>query len=80
MDPVWNFSGMEQIRGRAVRYKSHENLPKEERKVGIYYLLLVTNKKGCLSGDSVVYKIVEKKRKFQKSVEKILKSISISKV
>ena len=80
MDPVWNFSGMEQIRGRAVRYRSHENLPKEERKVGIYYLLLVTNKKGCLSGDSVVYKIVEKKRKFQKSVEKILKSISISKV
>ena len=80
MDPVWNFSGMEQIRGRAVRFKSHINLPKNERKVGIYYLLLVTNRKDCLSGDSVVYKFVENKKKFQKSVEKILKDISISKI
>ena len=77
MDPVWNYSGMEQIRGRAIRYKSHENLPKDQRKVGVYYLMLVTNKKGCLSGDSVVYKIVENKRKFQKSVSNYSKKILI---
>jgi superfamily II DNA or RNA helicase len=38
-EPVWNNAGLIQILGRAVRYKSHENLPLEERKVTIYYLV-----------------------------------------
>ena len=77
MDPVWNFAGMEQIRGRAIRYQSHIDLPEAERFVEIYYLLLVTNNKNCLSGDSVVYKFIEEKKKLQYLIDNKLKKLSI---
>ena len=77
MDPVWNFSGMEQIRGRVIRYHSHIHLPENERNVDIYYLLLVTSKKKCISGDTVVYKFIEEKKKLQKTIDFHLKKLSI---
>lgn len=85
MDPVWNYSGMLQIEGRAARYKSHEHLPFNERKVEVFNLVLVTekgaqskkNKRKCISGDEVVYKFIEQKRKMQFSVHKLLKEASI---
>ena len=77
MDPVWNFAGMEQIRGRAIRYQSHSSLPESERFVEIYYLLLVTNNRDCLSGDSVVYKFIEEKKKLQFKTDKKLKALTI---
>lgn len=77
MDPVWNFAGMEQIRGRAIRYKSHAHLPQGERHVEIFYLLLVTNRKKCLSGDSVVYKFIENKKKMQRLIDKKLRNLTI---
>lgn len=77
MDPVWNFSGMEQIKGRAIRYQSHTMLPPEEQFVDIYYLLLRSNTKGCISGDSVVYKFIRNKKAKQKIIDKIMASLSI---
>ena len=77
MDPVWNYSGILQIRGRAIRYKSHENLPLEERRVDVYYMLLETGIKSCLSGDTIVYNIVDRKKKHGDMVDKMLKNISI---
>ena len=77
MDPVWNFAGMEQIRGRAIRYQSHIDLPPSQRNVSIYYLLLITDKKDCLSGDSVVYGFIEEKKKLQVLIDKKLKKLSI---
>jgi superfamily II DNA or RNA helicase len=77
MDPVWNFAGMEQIRGRAIRYHSHFHLPENERNVEIYYLLLVTSNKKCISGDTVVYKFIEEKKKLQKTIDAHLKKLSI---
>ena len=77
MDPVWNYSGMEQIKGRTVRYRSHIDLPPSERTVDIYYLILVTDNKKCISGDSVVYKFIESKKQLQTYVDKTLKEISI---
>ena len=62
MDPVWNYAGILQIRGRAVRFMSHENLPRKERHVDIYYMMLETSRKECKSGDTVVYDIVKQKR------------------
>ena len=41
LEPGWNPSIVTQIRGRGVRYKSHEELPPEERNVTVYRLLLV---------------------------------------
>ena len=41
LEPGWNPSIVTQIIGRGVRYKSHEELPPEERNVTVYRLLLV---------------------------------------
>lgn len=85
MDPVWNFSGIEQIKGRAVRMGSHMHLAPGERTVDIYYLILSTshdreltkNKGWCFSGDSLVYTFVENKKKIQRKINTILKESSI---
>lgn len=39
MEPYWNYSLIEQIIARAVRYKSHEILPKNEQNVQTYIYL-----------------------------------------
>lgn len=84
MDPVWNYSGMLQIEGRAARYKSHEHLNIDQRKVEIFYMILETQKdkvikngRRCLSGDEVVYKFIEAKRKMQFSVHKLFNDATI---
>ena len=40
MDGVWNEAMSEQIIARAIRYKSHERLPKKERFVEVYKLFI----------------------------------------
>lgn len=44
MEPYWNYSLIEQIIARAVRYKSHELLKKEEQNVQTYIYLSDYNK------------------------------------
>ena len=41
MESAWNMGSMEQVIGRAIRYKSHEGLPESKKVVTIYKLLLV---------------------------------------
>jgi hypothetical protein len=41
MDGAWNEATIQQIIARAVRYRSHSHLPKKERFVNIYRMLLV---------------------------------------
>lgn len=36
MEAHWNYSRVNQVIGRAIRYKSHDSLPKEQRHVDIY--------------------------------------------
>lgn len=38
LEPSWNESTIEQVVGRAIRYKSHEDLPIKDRIVNVYYL------------------------------------------
>ena len=38
LEPSWNESTLEQVIGRAVRFRSHAQLPLEERKVDVFYL------------------------------------------
>jgi len=40
LDPVWNPAQLKQVMGRAVRYKSHHDLPKEKQLVNIYKIVL----------------------------------------
>jgi SNF2 family DNA or RNA helicase len=41
LDPPWNDASLEQVIGRAVRYKSHSHLPKKDRVVNVYLMALV---------------------------------------
>jgi len=41
MESAWNMGSMEQVIGRAIRYKSHEGLPESKKVVTIYKLFLV---------------------------------------
>lgn len=40
-EPAWNDANLEQVKGRAVRFKSHDALPQKERKVDIWNLFMV---------------------------------------
>jgi superfamily II DNA or RNA helicase len=87
LDPPWNPAGLEQIIGRGIRYRSHANLPKEERHVNIYYLMLIEsyyNEKiierdgyDGRSGDYILYKIIFNKKYKIDSFNEFLKRITI---
>ena len=86
LDPVWNDAGLEQIMGRAIRYNSHVNLPKDEQVVNIYKLILVTSvgkdnweDDYKISGDATLYSIIKAKEKFSKEFNKLLLSLSLKK-
>ena len=44
LDPPWNDASLQQVIGRAVRYKSHAHLPKKDRVVNVYLMALVDPK------------------------------------
>ena len=67
MDPWWNTSKTSQIVGRVARFKSHISLPRHERHVDIYYLVLKKPKERDpsdamqLSADEILYRMAEAK-------------------
>jgi len=83
LDPVWNSSGKEQIEGRCIRYKSHEDIPLRhpelKREVVIHNYISIANKDGEIKEtcDVKIYKIIINKFKIVKKLEEILKKISI---
>ena len=86
LDPVWNDAGLQQIIGRAVRYKSHSKLPESERNVIVYMLILtepgvtkweMTKDVPSESGDRILYDIIRRKYYISKEFEKTLKYMSI---
>jgi len=85
IDPVWNSSAKEQIEGRCVRYKSHEEIAKTDKKlkreVVIHNYILIQPKtlaKTYKTCDYRIYfEIMEKKKKVIKTIEKLLSKVSI---
>jgi superfamily II DNA or RNA helicase len=81
MDPVWNPSALEQIIGRGVRFNSHANLPREQRVVNVYLLILKSPTSRFYtyipSGDELLQEILERKEIIKKDIEKVLKMVSI---
>jgi hypothetical protein len=53
MEPYWNSVRLEQVKGRAVRICSHEELPYEEREVEVYTYCTVFSKKHVAHPESV---------------------------
>lgn len=48
MEPHWNSATLDQVQGRAIRYKSHAHLPKEEQKVIIQKFIAEPRATGIL--------------------------------
>ena len=82
MEPTWNDAGLQQIIGRAIRYKSHEHLPAPQRKVDVYFMIMtipegmdpVTTEP---SGDVLLYDIINKKIQLNVAITSILEDMSI---
>ena len=83
MDPTWNDAGLQQIIGRAIRYKSHHHLPKSQRKVNVYFMILkqpsnlTTSKAEEPSGDVLLYNIINKKNEMNAAITAVLEEMSI---
>ena len=86
LDPPWHPAGLNQIIGRAVRYKSHAHLPKNERNVQIYKMVMIEkagmkwNNTTTKSGDALLYQIIEKKSHLTREIHNLLQRISRSSV
>ena len=48
LEPHWNEEKLKQVEGRGIRYKSHEDLPPEERNVNIQRFLATRPRSGLL--------------------------------
>ena len=82
MEPPWNDASLQQIVGRAIRYKSHSHLPETQRKVDVYFMKLVkpeniSARNAVKSGDNVLYEIIREKRQTNDQVNTILRRASI---
>ena len=78
LDPPWNDASLQQIVGRAIRYKSHFHLPREERNVNVYFLSLVKpdsvpEEDAVMSGDKKLYEIIKNKKKITDEIIPMLK-------
>ena len=76
LEPYWNLSRIKQIIGRAVRFCSHKDLPKEKRIVNVY-LYLATHEKEKMSIDEYIWNIAKRKNKLISQFEHVLKENAI---
>ncbi|RPJ77381.1 MAG: hypothetical protein EHM20_06295, partial [Alphaproteobacteria bacterium] len=79
LEPHWNNARIRQIIGRAVRYKSHARLPRREKNVTVYHLILEKPRgvvdDGIPSGDTILYELSKRKEdiisQFYKRLNKV---------
>lgn len=78
LEPYWNEARITQVIGRAIRYKSHEFLPKRDRHVVIYRWLSVFPKDIVnQSADEYLVNLSEGKYKMADKFGGLIKSVSI---
>lgn len=76
MEPYWNFSRMDQVIGRAVRFCSHKDMKKSDRKVDIYiYIAVHKNDKKTI--DHRILQMAEYKKKINTPFEDALKEAAV---
>ena len=84
LEKSWNRPNEEQIIGRAVRFRSHTHLPKDEQKVDVYHLIITKPAPSMRdkndskeSADDMLEKITIEKEEKNRMFLKLLKSASI---
>ena len=78
MEPHWNPAKIDQVIGRSIRYKSHENLPASERHVDIYHWVSIFPARiKNMSADQYLISISAKKRDLWNRYQRIIISASI---
>lgn len=75
LEPHWNLSRIDQIIGRGIRFRSHSQLPENQRNVKIYLHACVHTKDDSI--DSLKYSLAEKKDIASKQVSRLLRDISV---
>lgn len=70
-EPYWNMSRLKQIIGRAIRFCSHKDLPKERRKVDIF--LYISTYPDERTIDEYIWSLAKKKHKLISQFENTLK-------
>lgn len=76
IDPYWNLPRLEQVIGRASRFCSHKDLPKEKRTVKVYIYLSVCEK-DPETIDQYIYKLSLRKNKLVNEFERAIKESAI---
>lgn len=76
MEPYWNQARLDQIIGRAIRYCSHKDVPKEDRFVKVYIYMAI-HPKIEETVDQYIYKLARRKNKLIKEFEKAVKEASV---
>ncbi len=79
LDPYWNWSRLDQIIGRALRYCSHKDLEKKDRKVEVYIYIAV-GKNGEKTVDGILLDLADSKKKITSKFEDIMQECSIDKL
>jgi superfamily II DNA or RNA helicase len=77
LDPACNYANLYQVMGRAIRYKSHIDLPENERIVNVYQMILKCPVNE-ISGDEILYKIINNKINVYNELYKILNTNNCS--
>ncbi len=75
LEPYWNMSRMLQIIGRAVRFCSHKDMPRDRRQVEVF--LYLSTYPGEKSIDEYVWSVAKKKQSLIDKFEKLLKEGAI---
>ena len=76
LEPYWNYSRLLQIMGRASRYCSHKDIPKNKRKVDVF-IYLATHSSNKKTIDQYLIEMAENKKNITDMFENILKENSI---
>uniref|UniRef100_A0A6C0DA31 Helicase ATP-binding domain-containing protein n=1 Tax=viral metagenome TaxID=1070528 RepID=A0A6C0DA31_9ZZZZ len=76
LEPYWNFSRIQQIIGRGIRFCSHKDVSKVKQHVFVY-LYLATHPKEDISIDEYIWSLAKKKNKLIEQFEHALKENAI---
>ncbi len=84
LDPVWNYSTLQQIEGRCIRYQSHKDITNEiarekslSRSVRKNIYIATTGNPENKTADEKIYELLERKREIVEKILNIIKKYSI---